>query len=779
MPNKWNTPPLAHRTPLATGLLFALATLLGQAPVLAQSTSTTPDWALLDTYCSECHNLDDFAGGLAFELLGPERFHEDTATWEQVIRKLKAGMMPPQGNPRPESEVLHAFVQGLEQRIDTQALAQPNPGAPLLRRLNRTEYGNAVRDLLDLPVDTRVLMPADDSSGGFDNVANVLSISPALLEAYVSAAAKIARLALGDPDTVPSTTVYRGDGQSQARHQDGLPLGTRGGIGATHVFPLDAEYEISVARSGANSAFSLTPFGFTDPVEIVVDGARVALLQPDDRGLVRLALPAGSHQIQAAYLQTSPGLGVDDLHEVWANSTSIGSLSIRGPLNASGPGHTASRERIFICQPESPSQEADCARDIIRALATRAFRRPVDSDSLERLLAFYQDGRERGSFDTGIQYALTRILVDPQFIFRFEGEREDLAPGEIYAIDDYELATRLSFFLWSSIPDQQLLDLAGTGRLSQPEVLSAAVQRMLADPKAEALVDNFATQWLTLRRLDVANPVSEAFDNSLRRAMAQETLHLFRHILREDRSVIELLNADYTFVNERLARHYGIPHVRGSHFRQVPVADEARRGLLGHASILTITSAPNRTSPVMRGTWVLEHLLGTPPPPPPPGVETNLEESVGTSAAALTIREQLERHRADPSCAACHNMIDPVGFALENFDAIGKWRDSIAGQPVNTASKLWDGSPLDGPNSLRNALLERQDLFIETFIENLMTYALGRTVEYTDMPSVRAIAKQARAQDYRLGAIVQGIVEAPAFRMRVNGAESDLTLGQR
>lgn len=729
-------------------------------------------WQVIDSYCTDCHNLDDFSGGLAFELLDPAGVHENVEVWEKVIRKLKAGMMPPPENPRPEDKQVLALVENLEHAIDTHADSNPMPGAPLLRRLNRTEYQNAIRDLLDLPINASELMPADDSSGGFDNVANVLSISPVLLEAWISAASKISRLAVGDMNAVASATTYRPDGQSQAIQKDGLTLGTRGGLSATHVFPLDAEYEITVARGGANSAFALTPFGERDPIEIAIDGERVALLQPEDRATIRIPLSGGVHQVEAAYLPMTPGLGVDDLHSVWAASTGIGNLVIRGPLEASGPGDTPSRRKIFICSPVAEAEEAACATQIISNLATRAYRHPVDQASLDILMGFYHDGRARGSFDTGIQYALSRLLVDPQFIFRFESERDDLQPGAVYAVNDYELASRLAFFLWSSIPDARLLDLAGQGKLADTAVLAAEVERMLADPKAEALVSNFATQWLSLRRLDTVNPVSLDFDNALRESMLKETQLLFRNVLRENASIIDFLDADYTFVDERLARHYGLPGIRGSHFRKVALPDPYRRGLLGHASILTITSAPNRTSPVIRGTWVLEHLLGTPPPAPPAGVETNLEVSVPGGGAVMSIRQQLERHRADPSCASCHDMIDPLGFALENYDAIGMWRSAVGGEQVDTASRLWDGSQLEGPDGLRQALLDRQDLFVEAFTEKLLTYALGRTVEPFDMPAIRDITARAEAEGYSMGAIVQGIVESVAFRMRMKDSET-------
>jgi hypothetical protein len=476
---------------------------------------------------------------------------------------------------------------------------------------------------------------------------------------------------------------------------------------------------------------------------------------------------------------------VHDLHSVWANSTSVTSIAITGPMNPTSAGATPSRERLFICRPEttdtgstdtgsadtgSADTETACARDILTRLATRAYRRPVDDASLDILMQFFRMGRELRGFDTGIQYAVARVLVDPQFIYRFESEPPELAAGEIHRLDDYELASRLSFFLWSSIPDDELLEVAGQARLSRPDVLARQVDRMLADPRSSALVENFASQWLSLRRLYAVNPLSASFDGSLRAAMRRETELLFETILREDRSVIELLDADYTYVNERLARHYAIPHIRGSHFRRVPLAeDNGRRGLLGHGSILTVTSAPNRTSPVMRGIWILENLLNVAPPPPPPGVETNLDETTQPGDGATSIRQRLERHRADPSCASCHDVIDPIGIALEHFDAIGTWRETTEAGPVDARTALWDGTPIRGAEDLRQALIERRELFVETMVEKLMTYGLSRPIDHHDMPAVRAVARRAENQGYRFSALVQGIVETPAFQMRTTG----------
>ena len=636
-----------------------------------------------------------------------------------------------------------------------------------LHRLNRAEYANAIRDLLALPVDARTLLPGDDSRDGFDNVASALSVSPAHMQAYVSAAAEISRLAVGDPTISPGITTYTAPrGLSQAEHLDGMPLGTRGGILVSHVFPLDAQYEISVRRAGGG--FGLPSVGGDDPVEVTMNGERVRLLGRGGPPRFVLPVEAGPHTLGAAVVRSSRPTGVDDLYSVHAGSPGVQAVSIIGPLKASGAGDTPSRRRIFICQPAQASDEERCATDILTALATRAFRRPVASSdpSLETLLEFYRTGSALGSFETGIQHALARVLVDPQFIFRFEREPPDRAEGEVYALEGFELASRLSFFLWSSIPDDALLKAAGDGRLADTAGLEGEVERMLADPKATALVENFASQWLGLRQLDTVSPISNEFDGNLRRSFRRETELLFESILREDRGIVDLIDADYTFVDERLARHYGMPNVRGSRFRRVALRDDARRGLLGHGSLLTVTSAPNRTSPVMRGAWIMENILGTPAPNPPPDVDTDLDTRAAEAGEPASMRAQLERHREDPACAGCHNMIDPIGFALENFDLIGKWRDADGGTTINASGDLWDGTALDGPAGLRAALLERRELFVTRATEKLMAYALGRTVEHYDMPAVRAIVREAADDDHRFARLIAGVVKSPAFRTK-------------
>jgi hypothetical protein len=736
-----------------------------------RSPSAEEHWALVDRYCAGCHNDAELAGDLAFSRLSHTDLAVDAAVWETAIRKLRGHLMPPPGEPRPAQPHVDAFVRWLEQSLDAAARSTPNPGAPALHRLNRAEYANAVRDLLDVTVDAATLLPADDSSAGFDNIASALSVSPALLSSYVAAAAKISRLAVGDPSTSSSIVTYRAPrGLVQAEHLEGQPLGTRGGMTVQHFFPLDAEYEIRVARGG--NGFGLEALGGDEEVEITVNGARAAMLGRGGPRTAVLRIPAGPQTLGAAIVRKRDAQGVDDLFAVHAPTPGVTSVSIVGPRDASGVGDTPSRRRLFVCSPAGPAEDAGrdvrCAAAILRRLAERAYRRPMSGEdpAVATLLAFYADGRAQGSFDTGIQRAVARVLVDPEFIFRFEAEPADLPAGAVYPVSDVELATRLSFFLWSSIPDEPLLAVAASGELSQPEVMTREVRRMLADPKADALVANFASQWLGLRQLDAASPTSNDFDGNLRSSFRKETELLFANVLREDSSVVELLSADYTFVDERLARHYGLPNVRGSRFRRVDLAGVERGGLLGQGSILTVTSAPNRTSPVKRGQWILSNLLGVPPPPPPEGVETNLDETAPAGSMPTTMRERLTRHMADPSCAACHTLMDPLGFALENFDFTGKWRDAEGGAAVDARGLFVDGSALEGPAGLRQVLLEHSELFVQTFAEKLLTYALGRSLEASDMPAVREIVRRAERDDYRMSALVIGVAESVPMRMR-------------
>ena len=760
---------------LATFGIVSVAALAASAGMYMRSQrapSVAEHWALIDRYCVTCHNQTELAGELAFDRLDPSSLHADAEVWETAIRKLRGHLMPPPGEPRPEDRDIDALVTWLKSSLDAAARAVPSPGAPVLHRLNRAEYANAIRDLLALPIDAATLLPGDDSSGGFDNIANALSVSPALLQSYVSAAAKISRLAVGDPQTSSGVTTYRAPrGLVQADHLDGQPLGTRGGITVEHVFPLDGEYEIRAGRGGGG--FGLEALGGDEDIEITVNGERAALLTRGGPRSATLTMAAGPQTLGVAIVRKRDAEGVDDLFAVHAPTPGITNVAIVGPIRADGVGDTPSRRRLFVCSPgeqiEDAGADAACAATILRTLAERAYRRPLgDGDpALATLMEFYAAGRAQGSFDLGIQRAVARVLVDPEFIFRFEAEPAELAAGAVYRISDLELASRLSFFLWSSVPDDALRAAAASGSLRDPAVLEREVLRMLGSPKADALVANFASQWLGLRVLDTVSPVGNDFDGNLREAFRRETELLFTTIVREDASVIALLDADYTFVDERLARHYGIPNIRGSRFRRIELASDRRRGLLGHGSLLTITSAPNRTSPVKRGQWVLQNVLGTPTPPPPEGVETNLDETAPLGATPTTMRQRLERHMADPGCAACHDLMDPIGFALENFDFTGRWRDAEGGVVVDSTGVFIDGSAIAGPEGLRRVLLEQRELFVATMAEKLLTYAIGRTLDARDMPAVREIVRRAAGDDYRFSALVQGIVASVPMQMRV------------
>jgi hypothetical protein len=726
---------------------------------------------LLDEYCTECHNGSEFAGNLALDAKDANEVGQDPATWERVVKKLRTGMMPPAGEPRPERRVLDTLAATLEGRLDAAAAAHPNPGTRALQRLNRNEYGNAIRDLLHMEVDVATLLPLDDSSEGFDNIAAALGVSPSLIQAYVSAAMKISRAAVGERNMPRTQVAYSVPADlAQDRHIDGLPLGTRGGLRFEHFFPVDAQYEFSIGIQFR--------FPRTSRVDVTLDGRP---LQVDNPRRFSAEVAAGPHVMTVAIVDERRPAGVDDIHAEFEVRGGIGSVEIDGPLNTAGLGDTPSRRRIFICDPGMPDAEArgseeTCAREIIATLANRAFRQALGREDLEPLLDFYAQGRAQGDFETGIQHALSRILVDPRFLYRFESEPPGTEPGDIYVIDDFALASRLSFFLWSSIPDDELLAAAASGRLREAEAVEAQVNRMLADPKSRALVDNFASQWLYLRELESITPDAEAFDENLRRSFMRETRMLVEHVIRDDRSVIDLLDADYTFADERLARHYGIPDVRGSHFRRIALAaDSPRRGLLGHGSLLTVTSVTSRTSPVIRGAWILENLLGTPAPVPPPNVETTLEGDDG-GLVASSVRERLEAHRANSVCASCHQIMDPIGFALENFDLTGAWRETDGGVAIDATAELVDGTQVDGPRALREALLTRQDAFVTTVTEKLMTYAVGRAVEYHDMPAVRAIVRGAAERDYRFSALVQGIVNSAQFRSKMKPDPNDVDL---
>jgi hypothetical protein len=757
--------------------------------------SAAPDVpGALENYCSECHNTTDWAGGLALSILDPEHVHDDAESWEKVVRKLRAGMMPPPGKKRPSRADAESIASLLETRLDAEAaktvatsmastgkpaaglLGAGVPGpAPALHRLNRTEYANAVRDLFGMPFDVTGLLPTDDASDGFDNVASGLGISPALIQGYTSAAMKLSRAAVGDMTATQTTAIYEAPEKlAQDQHLEGLPLGSRGGLRIEHDFPLDAEYHFSVRGNlGVGGNFALAAnFGLPrNPgaeMDVALDGRRVQVENLRD---FRLRVAAGRHVLTAALFDVSRPTGVNDIYSVYRSNAGIDRIEISGPFNASAVGDTESRRRIFTCHPKSKADERGCAEKILVDFTSRAFRAPQRTEDLGDILRFYDRGQQEGGFEAGIQQALSRVLIDPRFLFRFEAEPGSAAPGAPFTISDVELASRLSFFLWSSIPDAELMSLAVKKKLHEPKVLAAQTRRMLADPRAYALVENFAGQWLHLRELATVTPEVEGFDENLRDAFIEETRDLVDWVRTQDRPITELLTADYTFLNERLAKHYGIAGVRGSHFRKVQLpAGSHRRGLLGHGSILTITSTASRTSPVIRGSWILENLLAAPVPAPPPGVETNIDGD-GTQVITTSVRQRLENHRKNPSCASCHNVMDPVGFALENFNAIGAWRERDGDSAIDPSGVLVDGTKVVGPEDLTAALMSKSDLFVTNVVEKMMTYALGRAVDYHDMPAVRAIVKQAQHDDLKFSALILGVTESVPFRYRTKAPQ--------
>jgi hypothetical protein len=752
---------------------LAAAASQGAAPADVASAPPPKHWDVLGKYCTKCHNTADWAGGIAFDTFSPADIPDDSETWEKAIRKLETGMMPPPGKPRPSRAVLEDFAGELAARLDKAGLAHPYPGTKSLHRLNRTEYANAVRDVIGLQVDVSTLLPADDSGEGFDNIADVLGVSPTLIQSYISAAMKLSRAAVGDRTMQPTLVKYTAPaGLSQQQHIEGLPLGTRGGIRFTHNFPLDAEYEFRIA-AGSGFRFAGPAGGPAPLLDVTLNGAPVKV---PDLHKFRIRVPAGPQTITIALVEQRHWVGVDDLYaKAGTRRDDFENVTINGPFDSTGPGDTPSRRAIFICHPQDAAAEEPCARRIFAHLATKAYRRPVAAEdpAVDLLMQFYAAGRKDHDFETGIQHGVARMLADPQFLYRMEADRTDVVDGSAYRISDIELASRLSFFLWSTIPDEELLKVAAANRLSDPKVLEHQVRRMLADPRSSELVDNFVGQWLHLRELRNAQPSDRDFDENLRQAFQQETQMLFAYIAHEDRSVLELLDADYTFMNERLARHYGVSGVRGSYMRKVSLpADSPRRGVLGQGSILTVTSVGDRTSPVMRGAWVMENLLGAPVPRPPPGVEADLKPEALT-AKPSTVRERLERHRTNPSCASCHAIMDPIGFSLENFDLVGRWRDHEGAHPIDTSGHLADGTPLSSPQALRKALLERKDAFLTAFTEKLLTYALGRRIEYFDQPAIREIVRHAERQNDRFSAFVLGIVASEPFQFKAKASSND------
>ena len=801
----------AHRLRIAVlaaaaGCLLATASPVMSAPAAAAGEANAASVeATLNRYCVTCHNERIVNGrgtapsmlvsqlrtaGLALDTLDANHVGGDSDSWERVIRKLEARTMPPVGRPRPDEATYGEVIGWLEAELDRAAVNAPNPGRrPALHRLSRTEYQNAVRDLLaldNLPkeFDVSTLLPADNVTSGFDNLAELLFVSPSTLERYLAAARKISRLAVGDTTMPPIVDRYQLDRDLiQDGHLEGLPLGTRGGTLIRSHLPADGEYVLTVEFAQAARD--------EHQVEVSVDGERVSLFSIGGRPLVRGAsgvfafeaeppvdvrvpLGAGPREIAVAFLQKTGAR-----HESLVRASrrgqrrepSIATVTLSGPYGVDGAGDTPSRERIFTCRPGGDAAAAQpCAREILSTLARRAYRRPVTDADLDLLVPFYEEGRAEVGFDRGIQRALERLLVSPEFLYRIERDPEGVDPGASYRVGDLELASRLSFFLWSSIPDDELLDRAIDGTLSDPAVLEAQVQRMLADRRSRALVDNFAEQWLYLRDVEAKEPdpgFFPGFDENLRQAFQRETELFIDSVLREDLSVSDLLTADYTFVNERLARHYGIPHVYGSHFRRVLLDGTARRGLLGQGGILTLTSYATRTSPVLRGKWILENLLASPPPPPPPDIPSLAETT--DDGAALSMRAAMERHRANPACASCHAQMDPLGFALENFDAVGRWRTrGESNDAIDASGVLPDGTSFEGPEGMRQALLREPKRFVATVTEKLLTYALGRNVESYDMPAVRAIVRDAERNDYRFSSIVLGIVRSTPFQMRMS-----------
>ncbi|HUI80898.1 MAG TPA: DUF1592 domain-containing protein [Bryobacteraceae bacterium] len=792
-------------TPLRPRVLWVV-TLLAAAGCMQESlaqqaatnagNSPAPQRALLDKYCVVCHSDKLKTGGLTLQSLDLNDVPANAEIWEKAIRKLETESMPPAGMPRPDRAAVDSLVTYLESALDRASAAKPNPGRATLHRLNRTEYASAIRDVLGLDIDPAIL-PADDESYGFDNIADVLKTSPSLLERYLAASWKLSRLAVGDPNIIAETSTYRTKPDiSQDKRMDGLPLGTRGGMLVRHNFPLDGEYNIKV-RLWRVTADIIRGLEEPHQVEVSIDGRRVGLVtvggdadrdlsyensgksaeEIDQRLTMHVPVQAGPHDVIATFLTESEAQddyilqpfvreNIDVLG--YRGLPQVDRLTIEGPFQATGSGDTPSRHKIFVCRPEKGADEMPCARRIIATLSRRAYRRPVNDNDLESLLGFFQRGRnEGGTFDSGIEAAIQLILADPDFIFRFEPDPANLATGAVYPLSDVELASRLSFFLWSTVPDEELISLASQGKLKDPTVLQNQVRRMLADPKSKALVDNFAGQWLYLRNLKNINPDFETFpdfDDNLRQAMKKETDLFFTSIIREDRSVMDLLNADYTFINERLARHYGIPNIYGTDFRRVTLTDENRRGLLGQASILTVTSLPTRTSPVQRGKWILTNILGIPPTPPPPNVPALKEHS--DAGMPTSLRERMEAHRANPTCAGCHKIMDPIGFSLENFDAVGQWRTSDEGARIDPAGTLYNGAKVDGPSSLRKMLNSHPEVFTGVLTEKMLTYALGRGVQYYDMPAIREVLRNAASTNYRFSSIVLGIVKSVPFQMK-------------
>ncbi len=765
-------------------LIIACSSVVAAAAPPAPS----PNRTAINRYCAGCHNNQVKTGGFSLDGLDIDAANQHPEPWEKVVRKLQGRYMPPAGLPRPDESTYKALLSSLETSLDSASTAKPNPGrTDTFRRLNRIEYQNAIRDLLATDIDVAPLLPGDESSHGFDNV-TVGDLSPTLLERYLSAAQKISRKALGSPIRKPNgDTLQLPPDLTQEDHLEGLPLGTHGGTVFRYTFPVDAEYEIQV-RLARDRNEHVEGLKDSDQLEVLLDGERVQLFTAklpaagndhhvvDKDFNVRLAVKAGPHTLAATFLMKRSALLETERQPLQVHfnmdrhprvQPAVYTSSVNGPYDAKGPGDTPSRRRIFVCQPTKPGEETACAKQILSTLMRRAYRRPVTDADLQVPMKFYTNARADGGFENGIEMALRAVLVSPEFLFRVEQDPAGIAGKTAYHVTDLELASRLSFFLWSSIPDDELLDLAIRGKLRTPAVLEQQVRRMLADSRSRALVTNFAEQWLYLRNLASTNPdmrVFPDFDDNLRQSFLQETELFFESVMREDRNVLDLLSANYSFINQRLAKHYGIPNIYGSRFRRITFDDGMRGGLLRQGSILTVTSYATRTSPVIRGKWILSNILGVPPPSPPPFVPSLKENHSG--GKSLSMRERIAEHRENPACSGCHKLMDPVGFSFENYDAVGRWRTIEDNKPIDASGGLPDGSEFRGVTGLQRALLNHPEAFVTTFTEKLLTYALGRGVEYNDAPAIRKIVRDASAKDFRFSSVILGIVNSTPFEMR-------------
>ena len=790
---------MSHLKPASRGMSILAGVIMCTQAAVAHDGSVDSE-ALIDKYCAACHNSSDFAGGVDLEFASAASIAAMPQIGEKMIKRLRAGMMPPAGKDRPDYDTVQLLAQNLEENIDKIAATKPPyPVAPGLHRLNRTEYTNAIRDLLALDIDAAKFLPSDDSSHGFDNMAGTLTTSPALLEAYLSAAGNISRLAIGT-ETAPTLAVFDAPHDtSQTEYVEGLPFGTRGGMLIEHEFPADGEYILTVkGMTGYFTAVLGNVKG--EQLEVTVDGKRVYLYDWDreiatkrsDGGKTpALPIKAGFHRIGVAFLATSdlPDTGINKSFQRTMNSPGsiagytfyphVGQVFIEGPFKGTVATDTQSRRTIFECYPKKVSEEDNCARKIITALTTKAFRRPASDADIKVMTAFYRGGREQGGkFDSGIEAVIQRILTDPDFIYRAEIEPAKVAAGTPYQISDLELASRLSFFLWSGIPDKELINLASANKLHEPKVLKAQVDRMIADPRSQALVQNFTGQWLNIRGIAASEPAVNLFpdfDSTLRDAFKTEVELFFASIIQEDRSVTDLLTADYTFVNERLAKHYGIPDIYGPQFRRIQLGpdQDMRRGLLGKGALMTITSEAARTSPVKRGKWFLQTFLGVSPPDPPPGVIVKLDQKAGETPK--TMRARLQIHSTNPTCATCHKMFEPLGLAMENFDPVGEWRTIEVGTPIDSLGIVTDGTRVEGIKGLRDLAVRKREMFVEVVTKNLLTYATGRGLDYHDMPLVRSLVHNAAKDNYKFSSLIMGVVQSPAFTMNMKSAPVSLS----